>query len=337
MNTKGLKKRKRKEKRIMNNKKDVVLFFACEESYAPFFGVSLESIRDHADENRNYVIKCLYTGNIEKETRDTITGEYSKGNIDVEFVDITDDIKDVFGKLHTRDYYTKTTYYRLFIPRLYPEYDKVLYLDSDIVLKTDVAELYDVELGENYVGAIPDESVQLIKEFQDYTENRIRVRSYKEYFNAGVLLMNCRVLREINFEKLFITLLGKVTFNVAQDQDYLNAICKGKVRFIGAEWDKMPISPDIVREEDVKLIHFNLSFKPWRTSGIMYEDAFWHYSDKSVFGEKIREIRKNADPELQKIADAQTAKLIETCAEQAADKKTNDEIENIIRNIFSEV
>ena len=318
-------------------KKDVVLFFACEETYAPFFGVTLESIRAHADKDRNYVIKCLYTGNIEKDTRDIISKEYSKGNIEIEFVDIKEDIKDVFGKLHTRDYYTKTTYYRLFIPRLYPKYDKVLYLDCDVVLKTDVAQLYDVDLGDNYVGAIPDESVQLIKEFQDYVENRIRVKSYKEYFNAGVLLMNCKVLREKQFEKKFLDLLGKVTFNVAQDQDYLNSICKGKVRFIGPEWDKMPISPDSVKEEDVKLIHFNLSFKPWRTDGIMYEKTFWEYSDACVFADKIRKIRENSDPELQKIADAQTEKLIKTCAEQAADKRTNDEIAETVAKICGEV
>ena len=317
----------------MTNNKDVVLFFSCDESYVPFFSVVLESIREHADKKRNYVIKCLHTDNIDKASERIIKREYSHGNIDVEFVDITESVKAFFEKFHVRDYYSKSTYYRLFIPDLYPEYDKVLYLDSDIVLLDDVAKLYDVDLGDNYVGAIPDESVQIIEEFKMYVENRIGVKSYKEYFNAGILLMNSARLREIKFRDIFLELIDKVTFNVAQDQDYLNAICKGHVRFIGAEWDKMPIDPNLVPEDEIKLIHYNLAFKPWHKDGVLYEKYFWYYSDKTPFAAIIRDIKAAYDVKLQEHADNQTANLIKTCREQALDVEENKRIQRVIDNL----
>lgn len=315
--------------------KDVILFFSFEESYAPYFAVAMTSIRAHADPDRNYVVRCLYSGNVCEKTRRRITDEFCKDNFTVFFDDISDEIKDVSDKLHTRDYYEKSTYYRLFIPRLYPEYDKALYLDSDIVLLSDVAGLYDVDLGDDLVGAVPDESVQKVPEFMAYVENRIGVASHTEYFNAGILLMNCAALRESRFEEKFIRLISLVTFDVAQDQDYLNTICKGRVRFIGPEWNKMPIDPFLVKREDIKLIHYNLQFKPWKADGILYEDVFWKYSDECVFSAEIRAKKSRADSGLAEKSRRQTERLVAMCAIQAADDSENARIAGITTEVLN--
>ena len=181
----------------MNKKNDVTLFFACDDNYIPMFAVVLESIRANSNKNRFYDIKLLHSGNVSQENQDKINKEYSNNNINVEFVDISEPLTKICDKLHTRDYYSKSTYFRLLIPNLYPNLDKALYLDSDIVLKSDVAELFDMDLGDNFVGAIPDESVQVVPEFRVYVKNKIGCDSYRKYFNAGILLMNLKVLREI--------------------------------------------------------------------------------------------------------------------------------------------
>ncbi len=314
--------------------KDVILFFACGESYVPFLGVALQSVTSHTSPDRNYIVRCLYTNNISEEAKNRLIGAYSKGNMSVEFVDVSGAIKNCEGKLHTRDYYTKSTYYRLFIPELYPEIDKALYLDSDIVLLDDVAKLYDEDLGDNFVGAIPDESVQIIDEFKLYTENRIGVESCRQYFNAGVLLLNCKKLREIGFESKFLSLINEVTFNVAQDQDYLNAICKGNVSFLHPGWNKMPIDGVKVDEKDIKLIHYNLSFKPWLADGIKYEEYFWKYSDQSEFSSEIRERKAKTGGEVKKIADGQTENLIAVCKTQGEDRAENERINKIVKSIM---
>ena len=84
-------------------------------------------------------------------------------------------------------------------------------------------------MGTNLVAAAPDDIIQYNKVFQDYAELVVGVSKYQNYFNAGVLLMNLDELRKFKFQEKFMYLLGTVKFSVAQDQDYLNVICKNRV------------------------------------------------------------------------------------------------------------
>ena len=68
--------------------------------------------------------------------------------------------------------------------------------------------------------------------FQDYVEKVVGVASYKTYFNAGMLVMNLDELRKFQFQEKFLYLLENIKFSVIQDQDYLNRICKGRVKLI---------------------------------------------------------------------------------------------------------
>ena len=246
-------------------RKEIPIFFAVDDGYIPFLAVSIQSLVDNSSKENNYVIKILYT-NISKENRDKIS-KYEKENVNIEFVDLNEYVEEIKEKLFTRDYYSKTTYYRLFIPTLYPQYNKILYLDSDIVLLSDVADLYNEDLGDNLVGGAPDDVIQTIEVFRNYAEKVVGVADYKNYFNAGILLMNLDQLRKFNFQEKLIYSLGQIKFSVAQDQDYLNRLCKGRVKIINKAWNRMPVAvaqgePE-AKGENLKLIHYNLAVKPW--------------------------------------------------------------------------
>ena len=314
------------------NKNNVTLFFACDDNYIPMFAVVLESIRANLNKDRHYDVKLLHSGNVSQENQNKINNEYSKDNMSVEFVDITPQLTKICDKLHTRDYYSKSTYFRLFIPNLYPNLDKALYLDSDIVLNGDVAELFDYDLGDNFVGAIPDESVQVVPEFRVYVKNKIGCDSYRKYFNAGILLMNLKALRDINFEDLFFDIISEVTFDVAQDQDYLNVICKDHILFIDRCWNEMPIIKD-VDEKDIKLIHYNLQFKPWHFDGILYEEYFWKYADQCIYKDRIHEIKNNFNTAQKDIREAQTINLMKNALIQASDEDEVARVQSVINNI----
>ena len=200
------------------NEKIIPIFFAIDDGYTPFLAVALQSLIDNANKEYKYLIKVLHT-NVQKEHMEQIK-KFESENVSIEFVDLSYYIEKVKDKLYTRDYYTNTTYFRLFLPELYPQYDKVLYLDSDIIVVGDISELYNTDMGTNLVAAAPDDIIQYNKVFQDYAELVVGVASYKNYFNAGVLLMNLDELRKFNFQEKFLYLLGTVKFSVAQDQDY---------------------------------------------------------------------------------------------------------------------
>ena len=297
-------------------KKTVPIFFAVDDQYIPFLAVAMQSLIDNSSQENYYLIKILYT-NISEENQSKIK-KYEKENVNIEFVDLNYYINKVKDKLYTRDYYTKTTYFRLFIPDLYPQYDKVLYLDSDITILSDVADLYNIELEDNLVAAVPDGAVQSIDAFKEYVEKVVGVADYRNYFNAGILLMNLDELRKFNFQEKFMYLLVTVKFSVAQDQDYLNRLCKGRVKIVEPSWNMMPIpTEEKIEEKDIKLVHYNLSYKPWHFEDILYNEYFWKYAKKTEFFEKILEIKQNYTEE-ERFRDLEAGKKLIELAEKEA-------------------
>lgn len=275
---------------MKENLNTIPIFFTVDDKYVPFLAVALQSLIENSSEKNYYLIKILYTS-ITEENQEKIK-KYEKENVNIEFVDLNYYINKIKNKLYTRDYYSVTTYFRLFIPNLYPQYNKALYLDCDIVLLADVAELYNIDMGDNLVAAAPDDVIQKIEVFQEYVEKVVGVADYRNYFNAGVLLMNLDELRKFDFQEKFLYSLEKIKFAVAQDQDYLNRLCKGRVKNISNVWDKMPISND-TDTNDLKLIHYNLAFKPWHFEDILYKEYFWKYAKKTEFFDEIIKIRDN--------------------------------------------
>ncbi len=305
----------------MNNIKEIPVFFAVDDGYIPFLAVSMQSLIDNSSKENKYAIKVLYT-NVSEENMLKIK-KYEKENISIEFVNLNNQLKEVQGKLYTRNYFSNTTYFRLFIPELYPEYDRVIYLDSDTAILADVAELYNEDIGNNLVAAVPDGAVQTIPVFQEYVEKVVGVIDYNNYFNAGILLMNLKELREYKFQEKFLYLLEKIKFEVAQDQDYLNRLCKGRVKILDFAWNRMPIMGE--SDKEIKIIHYNLGAKPWYFDDVPYQEYFWKYAEKTEFYDKIREFRKNYKEEDKEKDDASSAKLI-ALAQKEADCVGDDRI-----------
>lgn len=293
--------------------KEIPIFFAVDDCYIPFLSVAMQSVIDNSSKENKYAIKILYT-NVSEENMLKIK-KYEKENISIEFVNVNSQLEKVQDKLYTRNYFSNTTYFRLFIPELYPQYDKALYLDSDTAILTDVANLYNEEIGDNLIAGVPDGAVQTIEIFQEYVEKVVGVVDYNNYFNAGIIVMNLEELRKYKFQEKFLYLLGKVKFEVAQDQDYLNRLCKGRVKLLDTSWNKMPIMGR--DDKEVKIIHYNLGAKPWYFDDVPYQEYFWQYAEKTEFYDKIKEFRKNYTEEDKERDDANSSKLIELAKKES--------------------
>ena len=307
----------------MENKNVIPIFFAVDDGYIPFLAVSLQSLIENSKKENFYLIKILYT-NISEENQKKIQ-KFEQENVSIEFVDLNYYIEKIKDKLYTRDYYSKTTYFRLFIPNLYPQYTKALYLDSDIVVLEDVADLYNTNMENNLVAAAPDDVIQTIEVFQEYAEKVVGVADYRNYFNAGVLLMNVDELRKFDFQEKFIYSLDKIKFSVAQDQDYLNRLCKGRVKIVDPNWNRMPIAREKENQGDIKLIHYNLAYKPWHFEDILYKDYFWNYAKKTEFFDTIQKIKDNYSDE-ERFEDMEKDKALRMLAQKEADCVGDDRI-----------
>ena len=284
----------------MELKKEIPIFFTIDDSYAPYLGVAIKSIIENASKEYNYKIIVLNQG-LTEENIGKISSLAQDG-FEIKFVYMKDGLETITDRVENRlrcDYFTLTIYFRLFIPDMFPEYDKGIYIDSDIVVPGDISELYNIDLGNNLVGACADKSVVEVPELAKYMEEAVGVSRY-EYVNSGVLLMNLKEMREKEFSKRFLELLNKYHFDcIAPDQDYLNAICNGKISYLDEVWDAMP-TDDKEPLPNPKLIHYNLFQKPWCYDNIQYENYFWEYAKETNYYEQILEAKKNYSDEQKK-------------------------------------
>lgn len=295
------------------NKKQIPIFFAVDDNYVPCLAVALQSLIDNSSKNYYYHIRVLYT-NI-KWKNQKIIKKMQQENIRIDFVNVSKQINKVKQQLYTRDYFSAATYFRLFIPELYPQYNKVLYLDCDIVVLDDIADLYNIDLEDNLIAAAPDGVINDLEPFREYAEKVVGVSSYKHYFNAGVIVMNLEEMRKFKFMDKFLYSLETIKFRVAQDQDYLNRLCKGRVKIISDVWNRMPLRGDKILRKRLKLIHYNMANKPWHFDDVLYQEFFWKYAEETVFYDKLLKTR-DTYPEEKKKKDALVIENLTALAEK---------------------
>lgn len=322
----------------MKKEKNILpLFFSVDDNYAKLLTISLHSIIKNASKKYHYEVIVLNTGL--KEESINLIKSLENDFFNICFVDVRENLERIYSELLTRDYYTKTTYYRLFIAGLFPQFDKILYLDSDTIIEGDISELYRIDIGSNLVGAIPDASVQIVPEFIEYVEKALGIE-HEDYFNAGILIMNLKKMRNIDFEDHFIDLLKKYKFEVAQDQDYLNVLCHGDVYYIDESWNTMPLGE---KNPNPNLIHFNLTFKPWKYDNIMYEEFFWQNVRELSLEKDILELKASFTDEMKRIDLLGGEKLKELCVKEANDEKNyyhlfvEDEHINLLKRIIKKI
>ena len=290
-------------------KQEIPIFFSTDDTYIPCLSVAIKSIIANANENNIYKIIILNTG-LKTENKKAIK-DLEKENVKIQFSNITDKIKKINKELEyrLRDYYSVSIYYRLFIPGLFPEYKKAIYLDCDIVVIKDIADLFNIDLKDNFVGAIVDGVVSSSEIFKKYSDLALGLDN-KKYFNSGVLLMNLEKFRNEKIKEKFLYLLCNYNFDtIAPDQDYLNVLCKDKVLYLNNGWDKMPIPDPNFDEKDLCLIHYNMFQKPWLYENVLYDEYFWKYAKETIFYDKIKKMQLEYTDE-QKENDEKAAEVL---------------------------
>lgn len=280
-------------------KPEIPVFFATDDNYAPMLGVTLKSMFDYASSDYFYNIYILSTS-LSVDCQEKLSKNIPD-NAAITVVSLQAELDKVSEKLHLRDYYSKETYYRFFIANLFPQYDKVLYLDCDIVILEDISKLYNVELGDNFVAAIQEEVMATNKVFGDYVEKALGIPC-ENYFNAGILLINTYLFRKENIEDQFVELLNHFIFRVTQDQDYLNVLCKDRVKLLDLGWNKTAFKNDDFDDKDLKLVHYKMSYKPWLYDDVLYGEYFWKYAEQTNFYETILE-KKSLHTRFDKLRD----------------------------------
>ena len=282
-------------------KQVIPIFFTIDDGYAPLLGVALHTLIQNADPERSYKVHIIQEGVSEENKKRLLALAKDNDHVEIAFYSMKQSLSEITDRAENKlrcDYFTMTIYFRLFIPEMFPEYDKAIYIDSDVIVPGDISKLYDIDLGENYIGACPDHSVCDVPPLARYMEEAIGIDRY-HYLNSGVLLMNLKKLREKKLSEHFLNLLKTYHFDcLAPDQDYLNALCYGNTYYLDECWDVMPNKAQPTKHPNPQIIHYNLFDKPWCYSGIQYEEEFWKAAAETEFLDEIK-ARKEAYTEEQ--------------------------------------
>lgn len=303
-NTRTLKKSNKKTN--LNEKEIIPVFFAADVNYLPYLSVTLHSLKANANKRFFYKIYVLHTGVEECEQNRFL--HFNDDGFYLEFINVAQKLEKIKKDLQLRDYYTGATYYRIFIASMFPEYDKAIYLDCDTVILGDISKFYNVALNNCILGAVPDKVVNSNIVFKKYSREVLGIDAQK-YFNAGVLLINLKKFRTENFYEKFCSLLAEYKFTVAQDQDYLNVICKNKVKYLPYSWNTMPVGGK--NKNLPYIVHYNLTLKPWHYADIPYAEQFWNYAKSSDYYDYIQNAFKTHTLSDKKKDEETEKKLIE--------------------------
>ena len=276
----------------------IPIFYACDDNFVKYTIVSLQSMIRNASADHRYHVYVLHT-NIAPETQNQLF-QLKNDNFDISFENVTGYLDSISHRLPIRDYYSKTTYFRLFIADMFPQYSKAIYIDSDTVVQGDISRMYLTDIGDAYVGACHEQAMVQVDEYGTYAEKVVGIdRNF--FFNAGVLLINCRQFRAHNVLEQFTRLLGEYNFVVTQDEDYLNLICKDRVYWLDQRWNTEVFGNIPYPIEEACILHYIMTNKPWHYADCLHGDIFWKYAAQtSVYGDILAELEQYTDQQRQR-------------------------------------
>ncbi len=309
---------------IGKHAKVVPVFLTINNAYAPYAAASIHSLTQKCNAKRYYRVIILHDG-LSLPNRIRLRSLVTN-NVAIQFKKITHNLylKAIVMYCTRRqkgagDFFSSAVYYyRAFIPRLFPLYEKAVYIDSDTILTGDIGELFDIDLRGKALAAMVDPKVTVIPEFRDYVDNAVGV-PHDEYVNSGVQLMDLKKMRKMRYLSTMIDLIRKYDADlVAPDQDYLNVILQGQILPLNSEWNA---EPSVDLPSGTKLVHFNLFNKPWHYKNVPCEKLFWNAAKGTGFYGDLKRQQEAFDAEKQKADHAKVEALIKKAGRLAKSKK----------------
>lgn len=276
-----------------NNSIPVVL--TSSDYFVPYAAATLMSIVKNSAQNRNYDVVFLYTDISEKSKALLQKTIHGYPNFSIQFVCVSPFLRSY--NFTANNHITIETFYRLFVQRIFKNYEKVLYLDCDLIVKEDIARLYDIDIGENLIGATLDadwlsQYNGAIPAVKPYCKKVLKLKNPYTYFQAGVLLFNIKEMNRI-FELDELASYACTEKFMYLDQDVLNSKCQGRVCILDLKWNVMTscggqrkknietFAPrDIAQQyaearKKPSIIHYAGYLKPWDDPTEDFAGEFW--------------------------------------------------------------
>lgn len=267
------------------NKNIVPIVFCFDEKMELAAGICLTSLLANASSTTFYDIYILHSDkcSFERSKINDLVRVYNNCSITYRCVgtafDSAFEIRDI----------TVAAYYRLLIPEIVPEYDKIFYMDVDVIFRDDLSEIYNSTCLNGYYVAGTSTPVS---DITAYVEKKIGM-NISDYICSGTLLLNSKMIRDDGLVSDFKRVAQKKW--LYQDQDTLNIVCKGKIKIMPPSFGMVNTIHELLldknqswySEDEVRyalqsgILHYN-GPKPWNQLCLNF-DIWWAYYRESIF------------------------------------------------------
>lgn len=291
----------------MDTSHNVTIFMSSDSYFLPYTVTAIASIMENAHDSTRYEIFVLTSGVSETltATTDKWFEQYQHGTL--RFIDV-DSRMDAIGRerFHVTPNLPLATYFRFLAPTLFEDYARILYLDADIIVLSDLSELFNADLDGNTLGACHDiwqeQCYANEPRFREYFADTLKMTPEDGYFNAGILLLDLDIMRGQHLQEQFFEAVDRIPEPYLKDQDILNSVCKNNVCFLPGKWNLVDwmadpdernetfhfASPEIQEycralRKDCGILHY-MGEKPWsaRYAGSL-DNLYWRYSRNTPF------------------------------------------------------
>ena len=293
----------------------VPIVLACNQNYAKYTAVTIQSIIENIGQYNKYEIYVLHT-----ELSDDVKSklENIKGrNYFVKCINVEKYLPSA-AELFVNEHITKEAYYRFCIPEVIQR-PKIIYLDCDIIVLDDIAKLYMCETGDAAISGVNN---FMNRNVYYYIKDTLNLDPAK-YINSGVLIINTKRYIEEQIKDKFLKLV-KNNYRFL-DQDIINIICKNKITLLPDRWNyqwhnhneknKLMLKQAEYDKiaNDYSILHFTTRRKAWNTPNWEMADRFWYYASHTVFFDEIISANidavKAAKYDVRKVADLKKTRL----------------------------
>ena len=258
-----------------------------------------ESIARHCNASKPVTLHSFYIGDLDFDY------EFEARKIASSALEIrVKKIENPFDENDLVAYQNPAYFLRLAIADLLPELKRVIYLDVDLLVKSELSALFEIDLKGAAIGAVEDSAVKAMLAAPTQTQSihtiTVVVRRYVEeflgpsarYFNSGVMVIDLDRWRQKGYRKQALDFMRNRYLVLFADQDALNAVLQTAVCFIPDEWNYMPTldaATSAARTKAAKIVHF-AAFKPWRVRDQKsdLDGAYWTFAMSTPFGKRLR-------------------------------------------------
>lgn len=282
----------------------IPIAFMFDNNYVIPAGVAFYSLLENADKSHFYHFYVLHNDiTLENQEKLHETVKYFQ-NAQLEFINMTNDFDDIWKKIKIKGHYSKEIFYKFIMPSLFPQYEKLIITDVDVVFCGDISESYfSFEPDEDfYIAGV--KGIGKMMHFmdaykKDFTEEEIQTLQ----IGAGYMIYNLKKMREAFIEEKLIKCLEKNSKRVRQpEQDILNLVCYPKIKYLHLKYMTCTYLYDLYKNEDdfkndsqfsekelkeafyspVQL-HYATHIKPWLNPSCAKSEEWFKYLVKTPF------------------------------------------------------